>query len=120
MTGIEILSQLEGATSYRPDPLFGFLMFGLIFFIILILGTCVGAAAGDAKEGASLGFISGVIFGIFFGILATFGSRRLPSTYETQYKITIDDSVSMTEFYEHYEVIDQEGKIFTVREKTNE
>jgi hypothetical protein len=26
----------------------------------------------------------------------------------------------MTEFYEYYEVIDQDGKIFTVREKVNE
>ena len=34
-----------------------------------------------------------------------------------EYKITIDDSVSMNEFYEKYEILDQQGKIYTVREK---
>lgn len=39
---------------------------------------------------------------------------------EIKYQVAISDQVLMTEFYEHYEVIDQDGKIFTVREKTNE
>lgn len=36
---------------------------------------------------------------------------------EYEYKVIIDDNVSMTEFYEHYEVVDQDGKIFIIREK---
>ena len=35
----------------------------------------------------------------------------------TEYKVTIDDSVSFTEFTEKYEIIDQEGKIYTVKER---
>lgn len=34
-----------------------------------------------------------------------------------EYKVTIDDSVSMNEFLGKYEILDQEGKIYTVREK---
>ena len=34
-----------------------------------------------------------------------------------EYKVTIDDSVSMNEFLDKYEIIDQEGKIYTVKEK---
>lgn len=40
------------------------------------------------------------------------------TTEVTEYKVTIDDSVKYVEFTEKYEVIDQEGEIYTVREKT--
>ena len=60
--------------------------------------------------------ITGVILGCSYGALmgAVF---RTPTAYETQYKVTISEEVTMAEFLEHYEVIDQDGKIFTVREK---
>ena len=34
-----------------------------------------------------------------------------------EYKVTIDDSVSMNEFIDKYEILDQEGKIYTVKER---
>lgn len=34
-----------------------------------------------------------------------------------EYKVTIDDSVSMKEFWDKYEILDQEGKIYTVKER---
>ena len=37
--------------------------------------------------------------------------------YESQYKVTVSDEISMNEFFEHYEIVDQEGKIYTVRER---
>ena len=37
--------------------------------------------------------------------------------YETQYKVTISDEVKMDEFCEKYEIIEQDGKIYTVRER---
>lgn len=42
---------------------------------------------------------------------------KIPTKYETQYKVTISDEVPMTEFLEKYEIIETEGKIYTVREK---
>jgi len=36
---------------------------------------------------------------------------------ETHYQVTIDDTVSMTEFNERYEIIEQDGLIFTVKER---
>ena len=32
-------------------------------------------------------------------------------------KVTINDSVSMNEFLDKYEILDQEGKIYTVKER---
>lgn len=39
--------------------------------------------------------------------------------YETHYQVTIDDSVSMNEFQDKYEIIEVEGKIYTVRERVD-
>lgn len=36
---------------------------------------------------------------------------------DTIYKITVSDEVSLMELSEKYEIIEQDGKIFTVREK---
>ena len=60
-----------------------------------------------------LGIISGIMAGAIFGggIFAT------PASYETHYKVAIDDSVSMNEFLDKYEILDQEGKIYTVKER---
>lgn len=34
-----------------------------------------------------------------------------------EYKVIIDDSVSLNDFYEKYEIIDREGEIYTVMER---
>ena len=36
---------------------------------------------------------------------------------DTTYKITVSDEVSLMELSEKYEIIEQDGKIFTVRER---
>lgn len=41
---------------------------------------------------------------------------RVP-TGKYEYKVTIDDSVSMNEFQEKYEIVKIEGKIYTIKEK---
>lgn len=38
----------------------------------------------------------------------------------TEYKVTIDDSVSYVEFTESYKVVSQEGSIYTIREVKGE
>lgn len=37
--------------------------------------------------------------------------------YETRYQVIVDNSVSMNEFQGKYEIIEIEGKIYTVRER---
>lgn len=38
-------------------------------------------------------------------------------TGELQYEVTIDDSVSITEFNKKYEIVEQRGDIFVVKER---
>lgn len=57
------------------------------------------------------------IIGAMIGFLIGAGlSLIIPKGYETVYDVLIDESVSMTEFYEKYEIIDQRGQIFTIKE----
>ena len=41
-------------------------------------------------------------------------------TGKYEYQVTINNSVSMTEFYDKYEIVEVEGKIYTIREKEQE
>ncbi len=119
MQGVEILTSVQVTTEWAFNWTAFWIAFGVIFVVGIfamimtfiqegfygpvLLIVCVGCA------------ILGSMLGVLFGTIC-----ETPATYETQYKVTISDEVSMTEFYEHYEVIEQDGKIFTVREKTNE
>ena len=61
-----------------------------------------------------VGIVLGSIYGAVFG-----NSAAEPIAYETQYKVTISEEISLKDFYEHYEILEQDGKIFTIREKDN-
>ena len=116
MTGVEILATQEVAISVGFDMGFALVM----FFTFLILGTSLGFLISVLSEDFTIlahGVIISLILGLIFGFAVGFGQST--PEYETQYKVTISDEVSMNEFLERYEIIDQEGKIYTVREKNN-
>lgn len=59
-----------------------------------------------------VGILFGLVFGFTGGVMF-----ETPTKYETHYEVIIDDSASMTDFLDKYEIIDTKGKIFTVRER---
>lgn len=111
MEGITILNQTlhEGAI---VGPLF---MIGL---------TLVGAALILGFVGAfiSLSKIK-IIPYIFLGISLTFLAIGTaigifgPREEITRYQVLIDDSVSFIEFNDRYEIINQDGAIYTIQER---
>lgn len=54
---------------------------------------------------------------MFVALTITVGCLIPKKKYETQYQVTVDDSVSMNEFQNKYEIIKVEGKIYTVKER---
>lgn len=117
MSGVEILAAEQVATAFG----FGWTAFwagGLLVGVILALAFWGLAESNYLGTGGTIvvvviGFLIGMgVFGTLIG--AT--SDGVPTAYETHYKVTVSDEVPMTEFLEHYEIIDQEGKIFIVRE----
>ena len=117
MTGVEILATEQVATAFG----FGWEVFwiaGLLIGIVLALAfwglaECNYLGTGGTIAMVIIGFLIGM--GVF-GTLIGFTTDGAPTAYETHYKVTISDEVPMNEFLEHYEIVDQEGKIFVVRE----
>lgn len=117
MTGVEILATHQVAIDFQCDIRYFWL--GAIVGAILGFIVCVASIVGDFGWSSALigGVIAAAIVGLALGVVA-YAAFEQPTEYETQYKVTIDESVSMQEFLDHYEIIQFEGKILTVREKT--
>ena len=109
-TGVEILSSETIYNTILPECWLAIgLLCGLVFIGVM--------AACFASGRIILGFICLILaFGMkVVGSLGGITSKTNISHIE--YKITIDDSVLMNEFLDKYEILDQEGKIYTVKER---
>ena len=113
MTGVEILAAEEIVTSYT----FSFQAYFLFIFSITVGCIIIGIITGlpdDILYGIQVGLAFGITFGLVVGLIPAWST--VPNEYETQYKVTISDEVPMNDFLARYEIIDIEGKIYTVRE----
>lgn len=122
MDGVTILNTVEKTVQVAGE--FNAAAAGTALIISIIVVALIGFAIGYNEREVILGLILGALFGLVLGIFigAIFGSIFAePPMIETttQYEVTLDDSVSMNEFTEHYKIIEQRGKIFVVEEKTN-
>lgn len=115
MNGVEILLTTEVVT----ETTYNWWLAGFIYLGFVILGGIVGYCFAEPwckGEGTYIGCTISALTGIFIFAMVAVATAK-PTTYETHYKVTIDDSVSMTEFMDKYEILDQEGKIYTVKER---
>ena len=108
MEGIEVLSQ-EVCNEFN---IIAFLACVILFMIIGISFDFFK----DLSDGV-VGALLGIILGIF--IYAIIFEAIIPEKY-VKYKVTVTEDVSMTEFYKQYEIIDVDGKIYTIREKNDD
>ena len=116
MTGVEILSS---ETIYEIDhfwwliPIFA--GFGLLIGLILVVKDWIDC--GFDAEGIVCVFILTAVCA-FAGVVGALISEHKTDVVDyVEYKVTIDDSVSMNEFLDKYEILSQEGKIYTVKER---
>ena len=110
MTGVEILSSEAIYNTLLPE-------WCLAFGFLCLIAFGAGCSASIASE-RFLPFIICLI--CLFGSVACMilsGTENKNDISHIEYKVTIDDSVSMNEFLDKYEILDQEGKIYTVKEK---
>ena len=115
MKGITILNEFI-YTGEILAPWFGI---GIIAFIIGLFGLIFCPAFIKPRQHQRLltVLITSFAISLFFGIfIAAFAPRK----EETRYQVIIDDSVNFNEFSERYEIIDQEGLIYTITEKTKQ
>ena len=111
MTGIEILETTYEYASLIPID--WVIMFALVGLIVCLLGGCT-------IRFEKIQFILIVLVAILIICMLITGLGALIKTdkiIDTKYKIKVSDEVKMNEFYEHYEILEQNEEIFIVREK---
>lgn len=107
MNGVIILNSCEYLTN--PSSIFLYFVWGCVF-------TALALAFSYLFIVDNYSSISTAIFAIVTGALAVIFFCNIPEkNYETRYQVTVDNSVSMNEFQNKYEIIEVEGKIYTVR-----
>ena len=123
MDGVTILNEIEvvqvvnDAFNYTAS----FIALIITVLICAVAGFFIGRLDCEEVGGAVMGVLIGLVLSIFTGALFGIILGYPPVTETTmRYEVTIDDSVSLTEFYEHYNVIEQRGEIFVVEEKQYE
>ena len=116
INGIEILSSAEVACEFAFNWTVFWVTFGVTACFAILMGI-VHVIKGEVEWWFILiCLLIGVVIGCVMGaIIGSLG--EIPTAYETHYKVTIEDSVSMNEFLDKYEILDQEGKIYTVKER---
>lgn len=110
MTGVEILAIGEMGINECfnwPVAIFGGLAVGIIASLLL------GAAENDFE----LSLCIAPFASLFAGAILGFGCPAYQDMIPT-YKVTISDEVSMNDFMNKYEILNQDGKIYTVKERT--
>lgn len=115
MTGVEILTSKEIVVETAYSWTAFWICAGIILALCIAFGLYNSMGENDYGH-LFLGLLAGVVLGCLSGVIAAIAFST-PATYETQYDVIISPEVSMTEFYERYEVIEQDGRIFTIREK---
>lgn len=112
MEGVEILATSEGATGFEPNSL----AFITVFAFCIIWGIAIGFKEKEYGLGALIGGIIGICAGLVVALVV----GVVEIEYYSTYKVTISDNVSLNEFTQKYEILDQDGKIYTVKEKTTD
>lgn len=112
MEGIDILNKTEIMTT----PFLANLLF-FLFIILFLAGFCIfiyGAYVSSLVPIIiSIAMISVSIFFLWQACL----KESTESTGRYRYEVTIDDSVSFLDLQEKYDVIEQNGKIWTLEDK---
>lgn len=97
--------------------LFGVLAAMLIFAIINEVGLSLDLdITNDINSMGKLLILLVIIGGMTGGLIGEILSKRV-SIGDTTYDVLIGDNVSFNEFNKRYEIISQNGNIYTVKEK---
>ena len=109
MNGVIILNSYKYLTNFDSILLMSILCAWSLAAAIVALFALLKYGCDSWKEFAFL--VICVVLTIVCGCLIP------DDKYETHYQVTVNNSVSMNEFQNKYEIIEVEGKIYTVRER---
>ena len=109
--GITLLNQFTFAPGNEDG--IGLIVFGIILALSFLVVSIICFLTDEPAAGA----VTTVICVIGCCLLAA-GIKTYNTPVETHYQVLIEDSVPMNEFLDKYEIVKQEGLIYTIKEKT--
>lgn len=119
MNGVTILNSAEvvAETAHMWSAKCTVSLCVMLAGLLILLGMLWVSSKWSEQRFDAVLLIGSALFvlGLVFTIL--FYKTENPIAYKTQYQVTADDSVSLNEFLEKYDIISIEGKIYTVEEK---
>lgn len=112
MSGITVLTQ-HPIVEYVGQV---WVVLAAIAFVIA-LGVFVGSLISNSKEG----LLIALIFGILFWVLAGIGTQHYKEvpTGRYEYQVLLDETVDINELASRYDIIGQDGLIWTIQDKEN-
>jgi hypothetical protein len=113
LEGIEVLDtviKIGHELRLTPVAIWMFIISGGLLIALIILCVCM---QDDIDDWVIATFVVPMVICGWIGFTCVIFGTPVETT---QYKVLIHDSVSMTEFSEHYEIVDQEGKIYVIQE----
>ena len=115
MIGINYLTSNQVVTEWAPDMTVFWSILAIMFIIFFIAGI-IAAIQEDNIIPCLLFIAIGILIGLLFGAIGA-EIARVPAQHEIQHQVTITDDANIQEFLDKYEVVKQDGEIFTIREK---
>ena len=116
MSGVEILNQTEIITHQYGCGL----RVGLIILVLLTIVGVIVCIKDDDVLWLKIGVLSGLFLGFILGGVIESKTDKDIHTGTYTYQVTISNEVKMTDFLNKYEIIKQEGKIYTVELRNKE
>lgn len=117
LDGLNVLNTYEIVNPEWNDKMFP----AVCFAVVTLVGIALIIYIFRDKESAKQAFVPTMIvilFTLFMMVFSIYGFTHLPQNkYQTRYDVTIDDTVNFNEFNSKYEVVKQEGKIYTIKER---
>lgn len=113
LDGIKIISETSVPGSTMVDIVISLIMALFVGAVIIsfVREICSKADSRTVR-------IVAIIFAVILVCMLVFGEWHIihrRNDVHIEYEIEIDDSVGFNEFYEHYEIIDQDGDVYTVK-----
>lgn len=105
MPGIEVLNTIE----ITKTPIY-------MWILLIVVGFSTAAFVANCDATEIKNFIISMI-----GLVAIIGiwiaGMIITEPVGYKYEVLIDEEVNLVEFYETYEIVRQEGKIYTIKER---
>lgn len=108
MDGVTILQVIE--TTSRPDWVAGVLLICIMAGLLFAICSVVSFGAYESKAGIVCLIIAAAFIASIIILL-----QAVPKVPETTYRVLVDDSVNINDFFQTYKLIRQEGLIYVVK-----